>query len=212
MLTEGSLGIQSKTAVPGHSCLFCDRTAPSSVGLSAPVCCLWCTALMPPCSESVTHTTDPAVPPWLPSVSSRLLWKGSQQALGVHDLWPVRKQDSSEEIVAWAEREWEKCHSRTQQWVFALESTPWAQLGSSRWSKQIHSQVLVCESLCAKSVVKCVKICWRTSFHSWKHRTNFLWEESVFDEHLYWTWYETQCEIFSDFFKVQNSQAFSSCR
>ncbi|NWW67276.1 MRP6 protein, partial [Ifrita kowaldi] len=46
---------------------------------------------------------------------SGLLWKGSQQALGVHDLWPVRKQDSSEEIVAWAEREWEKCHSRTQQ-------------------------------------------------------------------------------------------------
>ncbi|XP_041893105.1 ATP-binding cassette sub-family C member 6-like isoform X2 [Corvus kubaryi] len=46
---------------------------------------------------------------------SGLLWKGSQQALGVHDLWPVRKQDSSEEIVAWAEREWKKCHSRTQQ-------------------------------------------------------------------------------------------------
>uniref|UniRef100_A0A8C0VIR1 ABC-type glutathione-S-conjugate transporter n=1 Tax=Cyanistes caeruleus TaxID=156563 RepID=A0A8C0VIR1_CYACU len=43
-----------------------------------------------------------------PSVSSRLLWKGSQQALGVDDLWPVRKQDSSEEIVAWAEREWKK--------------------------------------------------------------------------------------------------------
>uniref|UniRef100_A0A8C0VF94 ABC-type glutathione-S-conjugate transporter n=1 Tax=Cyanistes caeruleus TaxID=156563 RepID=A0A8C0VF94_CYACU len=39
------------------------------------------------------------------SVSSRLLWKGSQQALGVDDLWPVRKQDSSEEIVAWAERD-----------------------------------------------------------------------------------------------------------
>uniref|UniRef100_A0A8C3MV87 ABC-type glutathione-S-conjugate transporter n=1 Tax=Geospiza parvula TaxID=87175 RepID=A0A8C3MV87_GEOPR len=37
---------------------------------------------------------------------SGLLWKGSQQALGVDDLWPVRKQDSSEEIVAWAEREW----------------------------------------------------------------------------------------------------------
>uniref|UniRef100_A0A803VJQ2 ABC-type glutathione-S-conjugate transporter n=1 Tax=Ficedula albicollis TaxID=59894 RepID=A0A803VJQ2_FICAL len=46
---------------------------------------------------------------------SGLLWKGSQQALGVDDLWPVRKQDSSEEIVAWAEREWKKCHSRTQQ-------------------------------------------------------------------------------------------------
>uniref|UniRef100_A0A8C3EV64 ABC-type glutathione-S-conjugate transporter n=1 Tax=Corvus moneduloides TaxID=1196302 RepID=A0A8C3EV64_CORMO len=41
---------------------------------------------------------------------SGLLWKGSQQALGVHDLWPVRKQDSSEEIVAWAEREWKKSH------------------------------------------------------------------------------------------------------
>ncbi|NXS78003.1 MRP6 protein, partial [Erpornis zantholeuca] len=46
---------------------------------------------------------------------SGLLWKGSQQALGLHDLWPVRKQDSSEEIVAWAEREWKKCHSKTQQ-------------------------------------------------------------------------------------------------
>ncbi|XP_056359573.1 ATP-binding cassette sub-family C member 6 isoform X2 [Oenanthe melanoleuca] len=46
---------------------------------------------------------------------SGLLWKGSQHALGVDDLWPVRKQDSSEEIVAWAEREWKKCHSRTQQ-------------------------------------------------------------------------------------------------
>ncbi|NWV99416.1 MRP1 protein, partial [Machaerirhynchus nigripectus] len=46
---------------------------------------------------------------------SGLLWKGSQQALGVDDLWPVRKQDSSEEIVSWAEREWKKCCSRTQQ-------------------------------------------------------------------------------------------------
>ncbi|NXK63709.1 MRP1 protein, partial [Sylvietta virens] len=46
---------------------------------------------------------------------SGLLWKGSQQALGLEDLWPVRKQDSSEEIVAWAEREWKKWHSRTQQ-------------------------------------------------------------------------------------------------
>uniref|UniRef100_A0A8D2PHA4 ABC-type glutathione-S-conjugate transporter n=1 Tax=Zosterops lateralis melanops TaxID=1220523 RepID=A0A8D2PHA4_ZOSLA len=54
------------------------------------------------------------------SVSSRLLWKGSQQALGVDDLWPVRKQDSSEEIVAWAEREWKKCQSRSQQ---KMEST-----------------------------------------------------------------------------------------
>uniref|UniRef100_A0A8C5IX28 ABC-type glutathione-S-conjugate transporter n=1 Tax=Junco hyemalis TaxID=40217 RepID=A0A8C5IX28_JUNHY len=45
---------------------------------------------------------------------SGLLWKGSQQALGVDDLWPVRKQDCSEEIVAWAEREWKKCHSRTE--------------------------------------------------------------------------------------------------
>ncbi|KFQ18484.1 Multidrug resistance-associated protein 6, partial [Merops nubicus] len=46
---------------------------------------------------------------------SGLLWKGFQQSLGVDDLWPVRKEDSSEEIVAWAEREWKKCHSRTQQ-------------------------------------------------------------------------------------------------
>ncbi|KAM6197294.1 ATP-binding cassette sub-family C member 6 [Sarcoramphus papa] len=46
---------------------------------------------------------------------SGLLWKGCQQSLGVDDLWPVRKEDSSEEIVAWAEREWKKCHSRTHQ-------------------------------------------------------------------------------------------------
>ncbi|NXN93448.1 MRP1 protein, partial [Rhinopomastus cyanomelas] len=46
---------------------------------------------------------------------SGLVWKGCRQALGLGDLWPVRKEDSSEEIVAWAEREWKKCHSRTQQ-------------------------------------------------------------------------------------------------
>ncbi|XP_010022988.1 PREDICTED: multidrug resistance-associated protein 6 [Nestor notabilis] len=46
---------------------------------------------------------------------SGLLWKGCQQSLGVDDLWPVRKEESSEEIVAWAEREWKKCRSRTQQ-------------------------------------------------------------------------------------------------
>uniref|UniRef100_A0A8C8AD31 ABC-type glutathione-S-conjugate transporter n=1 Tax=Otus sunia TaxID=257818 RepID=A0A8C8AD31_9STRI len=42
---------------------------------------------------------------------SGLVRKGYQQSLGVDDLWPVRKEDSSEEIVAWAEREWRKsCH------------------------------------------------------------------------------------------------------
>ncbi|NXS61308.1 MRP6 protein, partial [Brachypteracias leptosomus] len=46
---------------------------------------------------------------------SGLVWKGCQQSLGVDDLWPVRKEDSSEEIIAWAEREWKKCHSRSQQ-------------------------------------------------------------------------------------------------
>ncbi|XP_037243099.1 multidrug resistance-associated protein 1-like isoform X1 [Falco rusticolus] len=46
---------------------------------------------------------------------SGLVWKGCQQTLGVDDLWSVRKEDSSEEIVAWAEREWKKCRSRTQQ-------------------------------------------------------------------------------------------------
>ncbi|NXC16423.1 MRP6 protein, partial [Corythaeola cristata] len=46
---------------------------------------------------------------------SGLVWKGCRQSLGVDDLWPVRNEDSSEEIVAWAEREWKKCHSRTQQ-------------------------------------------------------------------------------------------------
>ncbi|XP_009874370.1 PREDICTED: multidrug resistance-associated protein 6, partial [Apaloderma vittatum] len=46
---------------------------------------------------------------------SGLVWKGCQQSLGVDDLWAVRKEDSSEEIVAWAEREWKKHHSRSQQ-------------------------------------------------------------------------------------------------
>ncbi|XP_076207367.1 ATP-binding cassette sub-family C member 6 isoform X1 [Aptenodytes patagonicus] len=46
---------------------------------------------------------------------SGLVWKGCQQSLGVDDLWPVRKEDSSEEIVAWAEREWKKYHSRSRQ-------------------------------------------------------------------------------------------------
>ncbi|XP_010129451.1 PREDICTED: multidrug resistance-associated protein 1-like, partial [Buceros rhinoceros silvestris] len=46
---------------------------------------------------------------------SGLVWKGRQQPLGVDDLWPVRKEDSSEEIVAWAAREWKKFHGRTQQ-------------------------------------------------------------------------------------------------
>ncbi|NWR69627.1 MRP1 protein, partial [Centropus unirufus] len=46
---------------------------------------------------------------------SGLVRKGFQRSLGVDDLWSVRKEDSSEEIVAWAEREWKKCLSRTQQ-------------------------------------------------------------------------------------------------
>lgn len=143
VLTEDSLGIKAKL-------LFLDIPVHCGTGQSWVVlwcqCSLWCTALLPLCSESVTHSTGPALLPWLQSVSSRLLWKGSQQALGVDDLWPVRKQDCSEEIVALAEREWKKCHSRSQQWVFDLESTSWAQLASSRWSKQIHSQVLMCRS------------------------------------------------------------------
>uniref|UniRef100_A0A669QEM8 ABC-type glutathione-S-conjugate transporter n=1 Tax=Phasianus colchicus TaxID=9054 RepID=A0A669QEM8_PHACC len=39
---------------------------------------------------------------------SGLVWKGCRQSLGVDDLWAVRKEDSSEEIVGWAEREWKK--------------------------------------------------------------------------------------------------------
>uniref|UniRef100_A0A8C2TYB0 ABC-type glutathione-S-conjugate transporter n=1 Tax=Coturnix japonica TaxID=93934 RepID=A0A8C2TYB0_COTJA len=36
---------------------------------------------------------------------SGLVWKGCRQSLGVDDLWSVRKKDSSEEIVAWAEKD-----------------------------------------------------------------------------------------------------------
>ncbi|XP_042683797.1 multidrug resistance-associated protein 1 isoform X1 [Centrocercus urophasianus] len=46
---------------------------------------------------------------------SGLVWKGCRQSLGVDDLWSVRKEDSSEEIVAWAEREWKKYNNRTKQ-------------------------------------------------------------------------------------------------
>uniref|UniRef100_A0A8B9TPE2 ABC-type glutathione-S-conjugate transporter n=1 Tax=Anas platyrhynchos TaxID=8839 RepID=A0A8B9TPE2_ANAPL len=47
-------------------------------------------------------------------VSIMLVWKGYQRSLGVDDLWSVRKEDSSEEIVTWAEKEWKKYHSRTK--------------------------------------------------------------------------------------------------
>uniref|UniRef100_A0A8U7PAK7 ABC-type glutathione-S-conjugate transporter n=1 Tax=Corvus moneduloides TaxID=1196302 RepID=A0A8U7PAK7_CORMO len=60
---------------------------------------------------------------------SGLLWKGSQQALGVHDLWPVRKQDSSEEIVAWAEREWKKSHHGLAEETEALLQSKHSQSG-----------------------------------------------------------------------------------
>uniref|UniRef100_A0A8C2TW66 ABC-type glutathione-S-conjugate transporter n=1 Tax=Coturnix japonica TaxID=93934 RepID=A0A8C2TW66_COTJA len=43
---------------------------------------------------------------------SGLVWKGCRQSLGVDDLWSVRKKDSSEEIVAWAEKEWKKYNKR----------------------------------------------------------------------------------------------------
>uniref|UniRef100_A0A672VC02 ABC-type glutathione-S-conjugate transporter n=1 Tax=Strigops habroptila TaxID=2489341 RepID=A0A672VC02_STRHB len=55
---------------------------------------------------------------------SGLLWKGCQQSLGADDLWPVRKEESSEEIVAWAEREWKKCRSRTQQTGYKPPHSP----------------------------------------------------------------------------------------
>ncbi|NXE47010.1 MRP6 protein, partial [Casuarius casuarius] len=46
---------------------------------------------------------------------SGLVWKGYRQSLGVDDLWSVRKENSSEEIVAQIEREWKKYRSRTKQ-------------------------------------------------------------------------------------------------
>ncbi|XP_067162182.1 ATP-binding cassette sub-family C member 6 isoform X2 [Apteryx mantelli] len=46
---------------------------------------------------------------------SGLVWKGYRQSLGVDDLWSVRKENSSEEIVAQIEREWKKYRSRTEQ-------------------------------------------------------------------------------------------------
>ncbi|NXF93851.1 MRP6 protein, partial [Eubucco bourcierii] len=46
---------------------------------------------------------------------SGLVWKGCQGTLEMNDLWPVRKEDSSEEVVACAEREWRKSRYGTQQ-------------------------------------------------------------------------------------------------
>ncbi|KAM8798714.1 ATP-binding cassette sub-family C member 6 [Eudromia elegans] len=46
---------------------------------------------------------------------SGLVRKGYQQSLDVDDLWSVRKENSSEEIVAHFEREWKKYRSRTEQ-------------------------------------------------------------------------------------------------
>uniref|UniRef100_A0A8C4VG07 ABC-type glutathione-S-conjugate transporter n=1 Tax=Falco tinnunculus TaxID=100819 RepID=A0A8C4VG07_FALTI len=77
---------------------------------------LFCFADHPPffskgCPESSSSFLSKITYWWF----SGLVWKGCQQTLGVDDLWSVRKEDSSEEIVAWAEREWKKCRSRTQQ-------------------------------------------------------------------------------------------------
>ncbi|NXC38211.1 MRP1 protein, partial [Penelope pileata] len=59
---------------------------------------------------------------------SGLVWKGYRQPLGVDDLWAVRKEDSSAEIVAWAEREWKKYHSRTKQ---KMESATFKKSGTA---------------------------------------------------------------------------------
>ncbi|NXO53888.1 MRP1 protein, partial [Aramus guarauna] len=64
-----------------------------------------------PCPEASSSFLSKITYWWF----SGLVWQGCQQPLGMDDLWPVRKEDCSEEIVAWAEREWKKCHSRTPQ-------------------------------------------------------------------------------------------------
>ncbi|NWX95541.1 MRP6 protein, partial [Nothoprocta ornata] len=46
---------------------------------------------------------------------SGLVRKGYQQSLDVDDLWSVRKENSSEEIVAHIEREWKKYRSKSEQ-------------------------------------------------------------------------------------------------
>ncbi|NXS94769.1 MRP1 protein, partial [Jacana jacana] len=81
---------------------------------------LFCLVDHPPFfSKAVSNACPEASSSFLSKITywwfSGLVWKGCQQSLGVDDLWPVRKEDSSEEIVAWAEREWKKYSSRTQQ-------------------------------------------------------------------------------------------------
>uniref|UniRef100_A0A8C0BY67 ABC-type glutathione-S-conjugate transporter n=1 Tax=Buteo japonicus TaxID=224669 RepID=A0A8C0BY67_9AVES len=72
-------------------------------------------------------------------VFSRLVWKGCQRSLKVDDLWPVRKEDSSEEIVAWAERVWKKCHSRTHFLVVSFSR----KVGSATFKKAEETEVLL---------------------------------------------------------------------
>ncbi|NXK19639.1 MRP6 protein, partial [Arenaria interpres] len=81
---------------------------------------LFCLVDHPPFfSKAVNNACPEASSSFLSKITywwfSGLVWKGCQQSLCVDDLWTVRKEDSSEEIVAWAEREWKKYHSRTQQ-------------------------------------------------------------------------------------------------
>uniref|UniRef100_A0A8B9S531 ABC-type glutathione-S-conjugate transporter n=1 Tax=Apteryx owenii TaxID=8824 RepID=A0A8B9S531_APTOW len=71
---------------------------------------LFCLVDHPPFFSKAVNNPVTAV-----SVFSRLVWKGYRQSLGVDDLWSVRKENSSEEIVAQIEREWKKYRSRTEQ-------------------------------------------------------------------------------------------------
>uniref|UniRef100_A0A8B9CT46 ABC-type glutathione-S-conjugate transporter n=1 Tax=Anser brachyrhynchus TaxID=132585 RepID=A0A8B9CT46_9AVES len=66
---------------------------------------------------------------------SGLVWKGYQQSLGVDDLWSVRKEDSSEEIVTWAEKEWKKYHSRTKHETSITEAEETEVLLQSEYSQ-----------------------------------------------------------------------------
>uniref|UniRef100_A0A8B9TRG9 ABC-type glutathione-S-conjugate transporter n=1 Tax=Anas platyrhynchos TaxID=8839 RepID=A0A8B9TRG9_ANAPL len=59
-------------------------------------------AVNDPCPEANSSFLSKITYWWL----SGLVWKGYQRSLGVDDLWSVRKEDSSEEIVTWAEKEW----------------------------------------------------------------------------------------------------------
>lgn len=48
------------------------------------------------------------------SFFDRLVWRGYRRPLGPNDLWSVRRENSSEELVSQLEREWTRSRRAAQ--------------------------------------------------------------------------------------------------